>query len=206
MDKGEGNSIVGLSLTTLHWGLRPQVANGQPKMAPTLAGLELYFKKPKVTKKEENKSTSPATTLPQLLKGFKADKPVWIGGVKKSELGGVFDSGACRRYGIGQELAKAERAVYVESHQKKTGKLIQTMLQQEFDSLGANQDQRQSRTTLPSIGKGWCASSFISENKENGGRLRNGPGYFRVEASKDFEGRLIRLRGPRLHAIIDFPH
>ena len=73
-----------------------------------------------VAKKEEVETKSAAATLPQLLKGFKADKPVWIGGVKKNELGGVFDSGECRRYGIGQELAKAERAVWVESQQKKS--------------------------------------------------------------------------------------
>jgi hypothetical protein len=177
-------------------------------MANTFAGLELYFKKPKVANKEAVKTKSVAATLPQLLKGFKADKPVWIGGVKKNELGGVFDSGECRRYGIGQELAKAERAVWVESHQKKTGKLIQTMLQQEFNPpavMQKQQNQRQSRTTLPSIGKEAGGVPFISEINENCGRFRNGPGYFRVEASKDFEGRLIRLRGPRLHANFEFP-
>jgi hypothetical protein len=194
-EHGNLTSVTGLSVIQRTTNL------SMTQTSNVFAGLEQYFKKPKVTSKKVVKTQSAAATLPQVLKGFKEDKPTWIGGVKKSQIGGFFDSGACQRFGIGQELAKAERVAYVESKQKRTGKLIQTLLE-EFDSHASINNPRHCRTFLPSIGKGGSHVSFLTESKENLMRVRNGPGHFRVDAS-DFEERLIRLRGPRLHTNVD---
>ena len=155
-----------------------------------ISGLELYIKKQKV-KKPEIKPQPAAATLPQILKGFNSDKPGWIGGVKKSELGGVFDAGGSRRCGLGVDLAKAERMLFVEHNQKKTEKYINHLLKEL--PTKAHDAEKQPKH-LPPIGG--AALSVFCENNNSMARIRNGPGFLKLESFED-DVRLIRLRGPR---------
>ena len=161
------------------------------------SGLERYIKTQKPKEKTEYKSKSATSALPQILKGFNADKPSWIGGVKKSEVGGVFESGGSRRYAMGVDLAKAERAVFVENNKKKTDKLIRQLLQEQVERQEHALLHKLKRNSglLPSIvAEGTDLLNFC-QAKDNLVRVRNGPGFLKVEPAED-DVRLITLRLP----------
>jgi hypothetical protein len=162
-----------------------------------ISGLEFYIKKKKCKKPESKAQTAPptaTTTLPQILKGFNhSEKPGWMGGVKKSEVGGVFDTGGCRRLGLGVDLAKAERMLEIETNQRRTEKLIQHLLIQPPNKDKGFGGQGKRTANLPPIGG---ALSLFCENRDNMVRVRNGPGFLKVEPFED-DVRLIRVRGPR---------
>jgi hypothetical protein len=142
------------------------------------------------------------TQLPNILSTFTANRPNWLGSIKKCEVGGVFDAGSCRRRGIGIDLVKAEKLLLAKETQKRTAKLIESALNDSCLAPPKQQHNNHHGGAFPPIDvDGFDFSNLCSSDKL---RVRNGPGYFSIEPTDNIRPvkfPSLRLRRERGHQL-----
>ena len=137
---------------------------------------------PELTKASNRRPAPPVQSI--ALKFADAPRPSWIGGVKKSEVGGVFDlSNGNRSHGMGAALSKAEHQLANEERNRRNASLVQRLIELS--------QQPQQQLQLPG-----AAASILHDVRW--GRSVGGDGRLRLPRKFDEDtARLIRLPGLR---------